>query len=319
MRAPEDRPLGRYSQSTWIIAMPGFTLLWIPATVAASIFQVGRNALQRGVMTSAGPWGATLVRFLFGLPFSIVLAGIAVLAVPNAGPSFGPAFWLSAVAGAASQILATTALLVAMDRSGFAVGTALQQSSLPLAALVGLIVYHDRLSATAWIGVVITTLGLVILTWPSKGSPTPRAVSGALFGLLSGLLFGFSLNAFRHAALSMDPAHPIFAAIVSVLIVQAMQAAALTMILMVRDPAALRVVLRNWRQSLGAGACGTCASAGWFIALALSPAAPVRALGVIEAPFAAIAGHRLFQETLQLKQVIAGIAVIGGIVLTSLW
>ena len=42
--------------------------LWIPATIAAATFQVGRNALQRGVMSSSGPWGATLVRFLFGLP-----------------------------------------------------------------------------------------------------------------------------------------------------------------------------------------------------------------------------------------------------------
>jgi drug/metabolite transporter (DMT)-like permease len=299
--------------------MPGFTLLWIPATIAASIFQVGRNALQRGVMTSAGPWGATLVRFLFGLPFSILFTGIALLAVPEAAPHFGAAFWLSATAGAASQILATAALLVAMHRSGFAVGTALQQSSLPLAALVGLIVYHDRLSATAWLGVAITTFGLAILTWPSKLSPMPRAASGAAFGLLSGLFFGFSLNAFRHAALSMDPAHPVFAAIVSVSIVQGMQATALTLILMIRDPAALRAAMRNWRSSLAAGACGTCASAGWFIALALSPAAPVRALGVIEAPVAAIAGHRLFRETLHLKQIVAGIAVISGIVLTSLW
>lgn len=299
--------------------MPSFTLLWIPATIAASIFQVARNALQRSVMTTAGPWGATLVRFLFGLPFSIVFMGLALLATPAAHPDFGSAFWLSAMTGAASQILATAALLVAMHRSGFAVGTALQQSSLPLAALVGLVVYHDRLSAIAWLGVAITTIGLAILTWPPKQSAMPRAASGAFFGLLSGLFFGFSLNAFRHAALSMDQAHPIFAAIASLSIVQAMQAAALTLILLVQNPAALRAVLRNWRGSLGAGASGTCASVGWFVALALSPAAPVRALGVIEAPIAAIAGHRLFRETLHLKQVVAGMAVIVGIVLTSLW
>ena len=299
--------------------MPSFQLLWIPATIAASIFQVGRNALQRGVMISAGPWGATLVRFLFGLPFSILFTVIAYIAVPAANPSFGWAFWMSATTGAASQVLATAALLVAMHRSGFAVGTALQQSSLPLAALVGLVVYHDRLSAIAWGGVAITTLGLVLLTWPSKLRSMPHAVSGAVFGLLSGLFFGFSLNAFRHAALSMDAAHPIFAAIVSVFVVQAMQATALTLILLVRDRAALCAVLRNWRSSLGAGACGAFASAGWFVALALSPAAPVRALGVIEAPIAAIAGHRLFRETLRLKQIVAGVAVIGGIILTSLW
>lgn len=299
--------------------MPGLTLLWIPATIVASVFQVGRNALQRGVMSSAGPWGATLVRFLFGLPFSILFTCVAIVAVPTAHPNFGTAFWLSATTGAASQVLATAALLVAMNRAGFAVGTALQQSSLPLAALVGLVVYHDRLSAIAWAGVAVTTTGLVILTWPSRVAAMPRAASGAFFGILSGLFFGFSLNAFRHAALSLDSAHPVFAAIVSVSVVQAMQAAALTLILLITKPDALRAVVRSWRSSLGAGACGSCASVGWFIALALSPAAPVRALGVIEAPIAAIAGHRLFRETLHAKQLIAGLAVIGGIVLTSLW
>ena len=59
-------------------------------------------------------------------------------------------------------MLATAALLDAMQRSGFAVGTALQQSSLPLAAILGLIVYHDRISVTAWVGVVITTIGLQV-------------------------------------------------------------------------------------------------------------------------------------------------------------
>ena len=296
-----------------------FSLLWIPATVVASVFQVGRNALQRGVMSSTGPWGATLVRFLFGLPFSVLFVAIALVVGPAAHPRFTSAFWISAIAGAVSQILATAALLVAMHRAGFAVGTALQQSSLPLAALLGLLVYHDQLGGTAWLGVGITTVGLALLTWPSEQTARPRSMSGALLGLISGLCFGFSLNAFRHSALALDASHPVFAALVSLAIVQAMQATGLTLILLSRDPEALRAVVRNWRPSLAAGLCGACASSGWFIALALSPAAPVRALGVIEAPIAAIAGHRLFRETLHAKQIAAGIAVIGGIILTSLF
>ena len=78
-------------------------------------------------------------------------------------------------------------------------------------------------------------------------------------------------------------------------------------------------MLRRWRPSLGAGLCGACASVGWFVALALSPAAPVRALGIIEAPIAAIAGHRFFRETLSTRQIVAGVAVVGGILLTSLF
>lgn len=258
------------------------------------------------------------MRFLLGLPFSIVFMGLALLATPAAHPDFGSAFWLSATAGAASQILTTAALLVAMHRSGSAVGTALQQSSLPLAALVGLVVYHDRLSDRMARGCHHDDrLGHFDVA-AQVVCDTARRFR-RVFRIAVRPILRLSLNAFRHAALSMDRARPIFAAIVSLPIVQAMQAAALTLILLVQDPAALRAVLRNWRGSLVAGASGTCASIGWFMALALSPVAPVCALGVIEAPIAAIAGHRLFRETLHLKQVVAGMAVIVGIVLTSLW
>ena len=292
--------------------------VWIPATLLAATFQVGRNALQRSVMTTSGPWGATLVRFLFGLPFSVVFVLVALLFVPNVDLHWSGAFWLSASVGAASQILATAALLNAMHRSGFAVGTALQQSSLPLAALLGLVIYDDRISGIAWLGVGITTVGLAALSWPSPRQ-LGASLSGAAFGLASGVFFGFSLNAFRHAALALDAQHPIFAAIVCVAVVQAMQTAAMVLFLAWRDPATLANVLRAWRPSLGAGLCGACASVGWFVALALSPAAPVRALGIIEAPIAAIAGHRFFRETVSARQIVAGTAIILGVLLTSLF
>jgi drug/metabolite transporter (DMT)-like permease len=292
--------------------------LWIPATIAAAFFQVGRNALQHGVMTSSGPWGATLVRLLFGLPFSASLVLVVLLLMPGFSPDWSPAFWLSAVAGAASQILATAALLSAMHRAGFAVGTALQQSSLPLAAILGLVIYDDRLTATAWAGVAIATAGLALLSWPSPRQLRASS-AGAALGLASGLFFGFSLNAFRHAALALDASHPVVAALVCVAVVQAMQTAALILLLLWRDPAALRQVFRRWRPSLGAGLCGACASVGWFVALALSPAAPVRALGIIEAPIAAIAGHRLFREALTPRQILAGVTIIAGVLLTTLF
>jgi drug/metabolite transporter (DMT)-like permease len=249
------------------------------------------------------------VRFLFGLPFALAMWAVAAAITPGARPNFSADYWLAASTGAFSQLVASAALLVAMRRAGFAVGTAVQQSSLPLAALIGLVVYHDRLSALGWSGVGLTTLGLVAISWP-KQAAGPRPVSGAAFGALSGLLFGFSL--------SLDAGHPIFAALVSVAVVQAVQSLVLGGWLALRDPATVRAVAASWRRSLGAGLCGACASAGWFTALALAPAAAVRSVGVIEAPMAAFAGRRFFRERLHLGQLVAGCAVLAGVVLTTL-
>jgi drug/metabolite transporter (DMT)-like permease len=294
-----------------------FALIWVPVTILASALQVARNGLQRGLVPTAGPWGATLVRFLFGLPFSLLFVGVVSLAVPAARPHFTLTFWAAAMTGAVAQVLATASLLVAMRRAGFAVGTALQQSSLPLAAILGLIIFHDQLTVVAWIGVGITSCGLLVLTWP-RGATGEKPVSGAMFGLLSGLFFGFSLNAFRHATMAMEPAHPVYAAVASVAVVQAMQAAVLTVWLGFRDRGALAAVIRGWRESLMAGLCGASASACWFLALGLAPAAPVRAVGVIEAPMAALAGRRFFAERLHARQIAAGLAVIVGVVMTTL-
>jgi drug/metabolite transporter (DMT)-like permease len=293
-------------------------LLWIPATLAASVLQVGRNALQRGLLPKSGPWAATLVRFLFGLPFALLAAVLIGWATPGAAVHFSPTFWLDTLTGAFTQVLATACLLVAMRRAGFAVGTSMQQSSLPLAAVLGLIVFKDQLTATAWIGVAVTSAALLVLTWPRQGAAGPQPVSGGVYGLLSGLCFGYSLNAYRQAGLAMDPHHALFAAAATVTVSQACQSAALSLLLAIWDRAALRSVFASWKPSLGAGLCGALASICWLLALGLAPAAPVRALGVVEAPVAAVAGRRLFREKLSLVQWIAGAAVAIGVAMTAL-
>lgn len=289
---------------------------WAGATIAAAAFQVGRNALQRGMMSRTGPWGATLVRFLFGLPFSLVFVAVAFAFAPDVAPRFGAAFWWPALSGALAQVLATAALLLAMHYAGFAVGTALQQSSVPLAAIAGLLVFDDNLSPLGWSGVALTTLGLAILVWPRRtGGQKP--VLGVGLGVASGLLFGFALNAFRHAGLRLEPQHPFFAAMASVAIVQTVQAGTLILYLLWRDRPALVAVITGWRESFGAGLFGALASSGWFFALNLAPAAAVRALGLIEMPIAALAGHRLFREGLSFRQMLGVVVVTIGVAMTA--
>lgn len=293
-------------------------MIWIPITLFASFAQVARNAAQRSIMGGTGPWGATLVRFLFGLPFTIAFVAVALVLTRGEQPRASLAFWLPALIGGATQIGATAALLVAMKRAGFAVATAVQQSSIPLAALLGWLVYGERLSAMGWTGVALTSVALLVVTWPRTGASGERPVSGGVFGLLSGLAFGVSLNAFRQAGRALEPNHPIFAAVVSLLVVQTLQTLGLSLFLAITDRAALVAVARAWRASLKAGFWGAAASAGWFIALALAPAGPVRAVGVIEAPIAALAGRRLFAERLSAVQMLFGLIATAGVAMAAL-
>ncbi len=292
-------------------------MLWIALTIAAAPLQVARNALQRGLMAEAGPWGATLVRFLFGLPFALAIFAVVAVLTPAADPTATPRFWVTVSAGALGQVLATAALLGAMKRSGFAVATFMQQASLPLAALMGLALFGDQMGPQAWAGVVLTTAGLAALSWPGRAASRGALVGSAL-GLASGAAFAVALNGYRQAGLALEPDYPIYAATAAVCVAQTLQTLVLGAWLAVARPQALLAVARAWRPSLGAGFFGAAASACWFSALALAPAGMVRAVGVIEAPIAAAAGRRLFQETLSLRQILAGAATALGVILTAL-
>ena len=292
-------------------------MLWIALTIAAAPLQVARNALQRGLMAEAGPWGATLVRFLFGLPFALAIFAVVAVLTPAADPTATPRFWITVSAGALGQVLATAALLGAMKRSGFAVATFMQQASLPLAALMGLVLFGDQMGLQAWSGVAVTTVGLAALSWPGRVA-SREALVGSALGLASGAAFAVALNGYRQAGLALEPDFPIYAATAAVCVAQTLQTLVLGAWLAIARPQALRAVARAWRPSLGAGFFGAAASACWFSALALAPAGMVRAVGVIEAPIAAAAGRRLFQETLSLRQILAGTATALGVILTAL-
>ncbi|HEY3949425.1 DMT family transporter [Phenylobacterium sp.] len=292
-------------------------MLWIILTAAAAPLQVARNALQRGLVGDAGPWGATLVRFLFGLPFSLLIFTAVALLTPGASPHWSAGYGVAVTLGAVAQMAATAALLVAMRRAGFAVATVMQQSSLPFSAVFGAVALGDRIGAHAWAGIVATTVGLAILSWPRRDQL--RGVGlGATMGLASGAAFAVALNAYRQAGLALEPHHPIYSGVASVCVAQSIQTAILLTALAALKPAALAAVARSWRPSLGAGFFGAAASACWFGALALAPAGPVRAVGVIEAPIAAAAGRRLFKERLNLRQLAGGALAAVGVAVAAL-
>jgi drug/metabolite transporter (DMT)-like permease len=135
---------------------------------------------------------------------------------------------------------------------------------------------------------------------------------------VAGAGFAVAANAYRQSALALDPRHPVLAAQITLVVVQALQSIALVGWLSATDRGALKATLRAWRVSLGAGFFGAAASGLWFTAFALSPAGPVRAVGVVEMPIAALAGQRLFAERLSLWQIAAAAVTAVGVGLAAL-
>ena len=91
--------------------------LWVLLALVAGFLQIIRNAAQRSLSDQAGPWGATLVRFLYGLPFACLFLGLVWWLAPPSTFKIGPDFWFAAPLGATAQVCATAALIQAMRAS----------------------------------------------------------------------------------------------------------------------------------------------------------------------------------------------------------
>ena len=66
------------------------TWLWIPVTLWAAFAQTVRNAAQRHLVSELGTLGATLVRFLYGLPFALLWLLVAMRVSGASLPGFVP-------------------------------------------------------------------------------------------------------------------------------------------------------------------------------------------------------------------------------------
>jgi uncharacterized membrane protein len=108
------------------------------------------------------------------------------------------------------------------------------------------------------------------------------------------------------------------AAASTLVVAQLIQTLALGGWLLVRHRDVVVRVLRAWRASLFAGFMGAAASAGWFTAMAIEPAAHVRTLGLIELLFSYALSRKLFRERLARREFLGIALLCAGLVVVML-
>src|SRR5215213_3956292 len=90
-----------------LVEQLSFAWLWIPLTIWAAFAQTLRNAAQRHLVPSLGTIGATLVRFLYGLPFAAAYVLILLLITREPIPSADIRFFGLGLMACGAQIAAT--------------------------------------------------------------------------------------------------------------------------------------------------------------------------------------------------------------------
>jgi drug/metabolite transporter (DMT)-like permease len=276
---------------------------WIPITVWAAFAQTVRNAAQRGLTAELGTWGATLVRFLYGLPFALLWF---LLVKAESTPPATPAFIGWVFLGAISQIVATGLLLRTMQERNFALGVAYSKSEVLQVALFAFVFLGDPLTVPLAIAVALGTAGVLLL---SEGPSIGWATRPAVLGLASGAAFALAAVGYRGATLALPGSSFLLVGAFTLLVAQAMQTLLLGSWLAVSNFRTITKAVQQWRPSLLAGFMGAAASAGWFTAFALESAAHVRTLGLVELVFSYAVSLKLFRERLSRRE-LAGMALI---------
>jgi len=283
--------------------------LWVAVTLVAAAAQTARNATQSGLTARIGTLGATQVRFVYGLPFALMFLG-AVLAVGGGPVPLPGARALGfAVIGALAQIGATALMLAAMQARGLAVATAWIKTEPAMIAVIGALVLGDALTWPMIAAVAVATGGVLLMARP-KGSPW--ALAPAALGLSAAALFGLAAIGFRGAILALPDGDFVLRATTILCLSLAIQVAVLGVWMAVRAPGVMAASLALWRPSLAAGFLGALASQFWFLGFALTSAANVRTLALVEVVFATVVGWAAFGQRLDRRQAVgAGLVCLG--------
>jgi drug/metabolite transporter (DMT)-like permease len=298
--------------------------LWIPVTIGAALAQTVRNAAQRHLTPVLGTLGATLVRFLYGLPFAVLWlwAVAAVGRFPVPAPTWPFVVWI--VVSSVTQIGATALLLRVMAERNFALGIAYAKTEVIQVAIFGLVFLGDPVSAGALAAIAVATVGVMLLAPIDRKRPLRTLLAGwttrsALLGIASGSLFGIAAVGYRGAALALEGVAFPMAAACTLVAAQALQTVLLGGWLAARKRDVVLRVFREWRKSLFAGLMGATASGCWFTAMAIEPAAHVRTLALVEILFGYAIARRFFSERVTRIELTGMLLLLAGLVMVTLW
>jgi len=288
-------------------------MLWALFTVVAAAAQTVRNAAQRELTATLGTVGATHVRFLFGFPFALVFLVGVTAALGRGLPAPPPAFWLWTFGGALTQIAATALMLAAMEARSFVVTIAYIKTEPVLVAVFGFLLIGDTVTPATAVAIAVATAGVVVMSL--KPGAKAGALRAAALGLVSAATFGLSAIGYRGAILRVGDPSFVLAATFTLTVGLLLQAGVLTLYLWVRDRGVLVAIFKAWRPSLFAGFMGALASQFWFLAFALTSAASVRTLALIEVLFAQGISRFAFRQPTSAREGVGIVLIVLGVVL----
>lgn len=292
--------------------------LWIVVTIAAAFFQTVRFMLQKLLSASAlSSAGATFARFFYSAPLVVVFLALYCVATDSLLPATTLRYWLFALAGGLSQILATLCVVMLFKSRNFAVGITFKKTEVIQTALVGWILLGETISSLGIGVIVIGLIGVLLLSeTPGLDGDWWRRICNRASGLgvLSGFLFAISGVCYRGATLELASEDPLLRAGVTLACVTSAQLIAMALWLRLFEPGQILAVWGARRTAAWIGLTSMAGSFCWFTAFTLQTVAYVNALGQIELIFSLLATVFFFKEPITRRE-LSGLGVLSASIL----
>lgn len=290
-------------------------MFWVATTLVAAVAQTARNAMQSSLTATLGTLGATQVRFVYGLPFALAFLAVVTAFAHARVPPPTPTFLAFAVAGALVQIAGTAFLLAAMQVRSFSVATALSKTEPVQVAVFGFAVLGDALTWARAVAILIATAGVLVVAVKPGQKWGGQSMKPAALGIASGAFFALASVSFRGAILALPEGTYFLRATTALVWSLGIQVTVLGVWLAIMNREALRRSLVVWRQSLFAGFMSAFASQFWFVSMALTAAANVRTLALVEVVLAQAVANRLFGQRAAPRELVGMALVVAGVAL----
>tara|TARA_Y100001970_G_scaffold286291_1_gene408084 strand:- start:1046 stop:1945 length:900 start_codon:yes stop_codon:yes gene_type:complete len=289
---------------------------WIIVTIVAAFFQNLRSSFQKKINNDVSTIASTYVRFSFALPLALILFffyfkdfGVIKEVLKQ------PEFLFNVTLASIFQVIFTFVLLYLFKFSNFVVGTSLSKTEVVQVAIFEYLILNEKLSLIGISGIIISTLGIIILSIKNLKLFLQNIFSKTtLIGLISGLFLALSIVYFRSAVLSLENFESNFEKSISTLLFGLLiPTIILTIYILIFEKEEFRKLYNDKYDCMLIGMAGFFASLSWFYAFSLIQASFVRAVGQIELLFSYFSSRYLFKEKVRSTEIIGIIIFVVGV------
>ncbi|WP_286299088.1 DMT family transporter [Vibrio apostichopi] len=275
---------------------------WIAFTLLAAFSQSWRNAFQSKLAGTMSVAGVTLARFIWAGPIALIYLYSLYQWQPVSAPNFSGEFVFYIVAAAIMQILATGLMVMLFKLENYAIGAGLAKCEAPVSAVLSVLFFGTALTITGWVGVLIGTLGVLIMSSSSGWrSLSPKVF---LLGMACSTAFALTSLWVREASLSIGLPFPHSAAWVLFLVIS-LQTVIICTYLFFRERDTLRQIFTKSKLVVMTSLASVIGSLGWFSAMSLQAVPYVKTLGQIEVVFMVLISYFWLGQSIARKDILA--------------